>query len=277
MLVLDSVCLLEVNYNYELEQVKSLQSFNNKSPNGIFQIYLLMGMEQNIQTRLLKSIHIPNRKSSNDILQSTDRKIELLQVGSQSGLEFKPLSLLVVNPKLNRDQTLLQQLRETYQTPLKFEYEPCIIDDNLCSDKELKLKCFQWNNKWLQTDFNIKDEFIELTVTPSDVNYNGDHPSTIHNQQEERANIPHPINYESFNEESMKQEELMKRIMKRIDNMMEYLNATPTPNDEILIKISLLIKKLKKSSTNDVDTELMSIENEIKLLQIICNQWEIIN
>lgn len=272
MLTIDLVTLWEVNYHYEVEHVKSLESYQTKSGNGLFQIYLLMGVEQNDETRLVKSIHIPKGNNWNDI-ESINRKIELLQVVNQGELEFKPLSLLIVNPKLNNDPTIFEKLREMYRIQWKLEYEPCKINDNACLDTELKLKCYQWDHRWLQTDFKIKDELVDVM----DLQNSSAPTNTTHNQQEDNPHSVHSINYESFNEESMKQEELMKRIVKRIDNMVDYLNRCPTPNEEILVQISLLLKRLQKSSTCDIDTELMTIENEIKLLQITCNQWEIIN
>ncbi|CAL9735972.1 cop9 signalosome-interactor 1 [Monosporozyma servazzii] len=272
MPIIDLVALWEVNYNYELEHVKSLETYYSKNANGLFQIYLLMGVEQNDEIRLVKSIHIPKGNNLNDI-ESINRKVELLHVVNQGEMGFKPLSLLVVNPNLNDDQTLFEKLREMYQIQLKFEYEPCTINNNICMDTELRLKCYYWDQRWFQTDFKVKDEPIDVM----DLQNSGSPTNKTYNQLEENANSVHSINYESFNAESMKQEELINRIIKRIDYMTDYLNHCPTPKEDILIKISLLIKRLQKSSTSDIDTELMSIENEIKMLQITCNQWEIIN
>lgn len=278
MLVIDSVVLLEVNYNYELELVKSGQPYTNKT---ICQYYLLMGMQQGSQsqTHIQRSVHIPNQRDG--LMEKVSMRIDLLQQ-TNHGKDLQPLALLIVNP-LNH-QNDIEELRVMFSLDYKLEYRPCTIDNNLCLDKELKLKCYGWNERWMQIAFQISDMAIDLNISKIDTQYQSYNSLQQSSQQqqltqlEETNHSGYSINYETFNEESMKQEELIKRIIKRVNDMLTYLTrAEESLNDEILVKISLLLKKLHKPSTKDIDIELMSIENEIKTLQIICNQWEIIN
>lgn len=300
MLLVDSVVLLEVNYGYESSLAKSSQlSRISNVEDPISQYYLLMGSCRGNDSIITECI--PVAQVNDKGLQSVQKRIELLlSVNDEKG--FKPLAFLIVNSNGIQDNNrLCEVLRTTYNMGIKLEYDPCRIsngsvpnssvcgDNVVCMEEELKLKCYRWEDGWFQTDFQIRNETVELVVssTSTENGRNGSIPMNVNecnepnnNNQthlEERTDGIHLINYETFTEETKNQEALIRRLMKRLDSMINYLTKNETCNEEILIKISLLIKRLEKPSTNDINIELMSIENEIKLLQIICNQWEIIN
>lgn len=295
-MIVESVVLLEINYSYELELIKlqnlelnkNIHSDNNNNiehlnnSNKCSQYHILMGFRKDNQIHIIKSVYISDyHKDKVALSNSIKQKVELLQVVKHHNEEIKPLALLIVNPNANYNSELVGTILNEFQIKYKFEYEPSTGGATNMSQKyidtELHLKCYCWDQKWYLTDFEINDRNIDLTPASLDMDEHGnDIPETNHPYTRFDKDI-NLMDHGMFNEELKEQNEFVKRLINRIDQMIDYLEQNPSPNEKILIRINLLIQRLQSASTEDIDAELTSIENEIEIFQTICNQWEVIN
>lgn len=297
--IIESVVLLEINYTYELELVKlqnqesskDIHGKNNKSNNNVesltnsdnfSQYHILMGSKEDNQIHIIKSVYVSNHVRDKMALSiSTREKVELLQVVKHHDEEIEPLAIFITNPSIDYNSDLVGILLNEFQIKYKFEYElnkggaTEISQKNI--DKELHLKCYCWDQKWYRTGFEINDRNIDLTPAPIDMDEHGNNilgSNPRYTRFDRDIDLTDP---EVFDEESKEQNEFIKRLINRIDQIIDYLEQSQSPSEEILIKVNLLILRLQNVNTEDIDTELASIENEIEILQTICNQWEIIN
>lgn len=297
--IIESVVLLEINYTYELELVKlqnqesskDIHGKNNKSNNNVesltnsdnfSQYHILMGSKEDNQIHIIKSVYVSNHARDKMALSiSTREKVELLQVVKHHDEEIEPLAIFITNPSIDYNSDLVGILLNEFQIKYKFEYElnkggaTEISQKNI--DKELHLKCYCWDQKWYRTGFEINDRNIDLTPAPIDMDEHGNNilgSNPRYTRFDRDIDLTDP---EVFDEESKEQNEFIKRLINRIDQIIDYLGQSQSPSEEILIKVNLLILRLQNVNTQDIDTELASIENEIEILQTICNQWEIIN
>lgn len=291
IVIIDSVVLFEINYSYELESVKlqklgSNNSINNvlgfSKSNGFTQYHILMGYTKESQINIIKSVYISSSHKDKVVLPDSIRqKVELLQIVRNYNEDIRPLALLIINPNVGCDSQFIDIILNEFQINYKFEYEPTSGDSantlHEYIDNELQLKCYYWDQKWYLTDFEIKNGNIDLTPASLDMEAQGKQILRTNHRYTKFEREINLTDHGTFNEETKEQEEFIKRLIKRIDRMIDYLEQNPSPNEDILIKVNLLIRRLHSVNTDDIDTELTSIENEIETFQTICNQWEIIN
>lgn len=294
--IIESVVLLEINYNYELELVKLQKLKANKNinrndnnnvkylnnVNNCSQYHILMGSMEDDQIHIIKSVYISNYLTDTVALSNSIRqKVELLQVLKRQEEEVKPLALLIVNSNVNYNSELVNIILDTFQIKYKFEYEPSIrgaIDmAQKYADNELHLKCYYWDYRWYLTEFEINDRNIDLIPASLDMDKHRNSNPRVNYQYTRSDRDINLTDYEVFNKETKEQTEFIKRLINRIDQMIDYLEESPSPSEDILIRINLLIQRLQNVNTENIDIELTLIENEIDIFQTICNQWEIIN
>ncbi|CDO94532.1 unnamed protein product [Kluyveromyces dobzhanskii CBS 2104] len=68
---------------------------------------------------------------------------------------------------------------------------------------------------------------------------------------------------------------LLQRDLKvRLERMIQYLQNTDDPSDEIMKEIWLLLLRYKKTYTPDLDKEISELESKIIMMQVMFNQLE---
>ncbi|CCF55658.1 hypothetical protein KAFR_0A02200 [Kazachstania africana CBS 2517] len=238
---MDSNVMYSVNYEYE-------NDLNSLSESELVpQCYLLLGQVQNGKDiTISRNIKIPitleavtSEFGFDD--KNLEMKIELIRV-TEPNLDV--IGLLLVNPKVFDYDSIMHRLME--RIVILFRYEA----DN-------KLECYvKMINDFKLVDFQYK--FNSVQVMNSKEDKKGGNISTYEKHQLEETNYRNVV----------------EKLIIRINTTLNYLQKSEEPNDLILRKISMIISGLKRPVTEDIEKEIINHENEIKLLEIVLNQWE---
>ncbi|CAB4256910.1 similar to Saccharomyces cerevisiae YMR025W CSI1 Subunit of the Cop9 signalosome, which is required for deneddylation, or removal of the ubiquitin-like protein Rub1p from Cdc53p (cullin) [Maudiozyma barnettii] len=282
-----STILNEINYKYELQC--SIQGQQN-----VAQCYLLLG-NKNETSVVRKCLQIPmsiNESHNFEFLidiQSFHKRYHLIrQVQSN---DIVPLGIFLVNSKIfHYDEIIestfvLNDLGLELPLDILFRYEPMQITNDInCS-----LECYQRDNESIAINFQrrifeiIMDTQIEIS---NDVMHKRIDEDTNNGIITDSIRTYHNIDYsmsafQEFNNINENEDKLVTDLIKRVDSIISFLSQTRynphiyNENYELLLrKVSILVSKLELEPTSDIENEILNKENEIKLLQIACNQWE---
>lgn len=258
-ILLYQVVLNEVNFNYENELLR----FNSER---IPQCYVLMGTvekEKNNLTQLTikKCINTPLRFNKDPYIlhYEEDELSDRLDLVKTVDQELTPVGVLVVNDKQYDYKELTKRLEKQFNiiSYVEFRYTP---HAQVKGNQELNLQCFQQNTNGSMSrrvDYQLIRSKIKITTKEAD---------------------PFELT-DAFALQEKKEAELVSSLTIRIDRIITYLKNAPESdsNDIILRQISLLVARLRRPTSSDIELELLEKENEIRLLQVACNQWEMAN
>ncbi|SMN21767.1 similar to Saccharomyces cerevisiae YMR025W CSI1 Subunit of the Cop9 signalosome [Maudiozyma saulgeensis] len=285
-----STIISEINYKYELQ-------CSTKGQQNMAQCYLLLG-NQNGNTTVSKCLQIPimMNESNNfefeiDIELFHERYNLIKQVQSN---DIIPLGILLVNSKIfHYDEIIestivLNHLGLPSPLNILFRYEPIQITNGNSSS----LECYQRDNDSLEMNFQrrifeiIMDTKIEISNDVINRGMEEDPNKTITSNS--MNNHHHNNNYsisafQEFNDINENEDKLVTELLRRVNSIISFLSQERihpliyNENYELLLrKTSILVSQLELSPTSDIENEILNKENEIKLLQIACNQWEMV-
>lgn len=291
---IESCVLSEINYRYELKC--SINEYDN-----VAQCFLLLGMV-NTTITINKCIDIPitvngpnNFEFVPDIELFQKRLMLVKQVISN---EVIPVGILLVNSKIFHYDELIQSifasncLNLANAVEVLFYYEPLKINNNF-TEHNLSLECYTRDDNSTTLDLqrkifdiimdnriDISTESLKCSNDNGDNNLEGNTPNSI---RQLSGTDYSPFAIKEFNQINENENQLVSRLIKRIETIIQFLKMNPinfqsyNGNRELILrKVSLLVSRLELGGTDDIQKEIMNKENEIKLLQIACNQWEMI-
>lgn len=268
--------LADINYQYELECVAL-------SRDRVAQCYLLLGQCTSQSYGVSRSIQVPlgvtgtgNHSFEVDVALLR-RRYELVKQVLPAGAV--PLGLMLVNSGCyNYDEVveqsfLLNKLGLEAELELLLKYEPGQVDGG----EELRLECLLRDPASIPLAFNrvlhkVVDSVTNVAMPQRDAA----------SLQAQEAKEQHASALDQFVQSNEQEDQLAQGLLRRVDRMVEFLqserDAPPTHYDEdyeaVLRKVSLLVSQLELGGTEDIENEVLSMENELKVLQIACNQWE---
>lgn len=271
--------LSDINYQYELECVATSQE-------RVAQCYLVLGVSNEGTYTITRCLQVPMAVVNNSNF-SFEIDVGLLRrryelVKQVLPMEAMPLGLMLLNSSCyNYDEVLeqsflLNKLGFTVEMELLLKYEPGKVDNG----DSMSLECMVRDPRSVMLEFNralhqIVDSVANVAIVQGA-------PLSSSTQQDGRSNISSVSALEQFADSNEQEEQLAQGLIKRVDHMIDFLKSEragpATEYDEdyetVLRKVSLLVSQLELGSTDDIENEVLSMENEIKVLQIACNQWE---
>lgn len=291
---IESYVLSEINYKYELKC--SIYGYDN-----VAQCFLLLGMVDTTIT-INKCVEIPiavngpnNFEFVPDIELFQKRLMLVKQVIPD---DVVPVGMLLINSKIFQYDELIQSifvsncLELTTSPQVLFHYDPLQITNNF-TEHNLSLECYTKGNDGttvnlqrkifdiiMDNKIDISTESVKLNNDGGDISLQDSLPSTI--RQPSNADYS-PLAIQEFNQINENENQLISRLIKRIETIIAFLKIDSTnpqvynSNRELILrKVSILVSRLELGGTNDIQNEIMNKENEIKLIQIACNQWEMV-
>lgn len=290
---LNSIVLSEVNYKYELQT-----SIN--SCDRIAQCYLLLGTQQDKISTITKCLQIPiNLNESEGFKFTLDLELfhqRYVLVKQVENIDTIPLGIMLVNDRyfsynnIIESVFLLNKLGFTVPINILFKYKPL---DTRNEGDDLELECLIRDQNsiiisFIRTIYELVED-SKVKITNDILNQNDQKLSNVNVELNDR--IHKNINdysshaFEQFNKTNEGENELVVRLMKKVNKIISFLKEERIrPNkgiidddyELILRRLSLLISQLQRSNTEDIENEIINKENEIKILQIACNQWEMV-
>ena len=307
--VLDSLTISEINYQYELESV-------TRSSKRIKQCYVLLGTVINTteaETVTVKGcIRVPLKADDTVVdVELLKKRYDLAKIVDPDNSTLLGLLVIfaghfdyssVVNGLINclLPATFHEKL---YRPCLLFHYEPYTRingdEDDFqdtaqeASEEGLQLFCYIADHQTIQDysriNFTITSDPSNIVIREGQITGFTDSKPGI---TEGEANIDNESSYpplESIvSSRNVARNKLRGKLNSRISQMLRFLKNdnyfTTTVDkdigerrDVILRRISMLVSRLEKGPTSDIEVEIARTENELKVLEIACEQWEISN
>ncbi|CCD23181.1 Csi1p NDAI_0B01470 [Naumovozyma dairenensis CBS 421] len=300
VVTLESHVLMDINYSYNLESLTN----STKQPG----CHLLLGQEiatpacEEITIHVTRSVEVPLQLGVDDPYHF---KIDIEQVQQRLNLINKiydnvvVVGLMILNVEFYNYSNVIEELKSQpslQSAKVIFHYEPTIknikVDHHQRNavDAELILNCYLFDTGD-RIGYILKQNVID--IVPSDIVVNngiGISNYTFASSSSSRNKNPQATTLQDNDEEENNRDEIkLRKLIKMIDNMIHYLEMFENGeyiikekkgikiNDKILRRISILISDLQKSPTKDIEDEIMNKENEIRIIQIACEQWEMLN
>ncbi|KAG0668192.1 hypothetical protein C6P45_004939 [Maudiozyma exigua] len=291
---IESSVLSEVNYKYELKC--SIDGYDN-----VAQCFLLLGAVDTTIT-INKCIEIPiavngpNHFAFVPDIELFQRRLTLVkQVISK---DIVPVGIILINSKIFQYDELIQSifvsncLELSNLAHILFHYEPLKITNNF-TEHNLSLECYTKKHDGTTLKFQRKifdivmDDRIDIS-TESLKRGNNDRDATLQDPVPKSIKQLSGTDYspcatQEFNRINDNENQLVSRLIKRIEIIISFLKKDSkipqsyNSNHELILrKVSILVSRLGLGGTDDIENEVMNKENEIKLLQIACNQWEMV-
>ena len=286
--------LAEVNYKYELK------CFINGYDN-VAQCFLLLGAVGTTIT-ISKCIEIPiavngpNNFAFVPDIELFRRRLTLVkQVISK---DIVAVGILLINSKIFQYDELIQSIFVSNCLELNnlaqvlFHYEPLKVTNNF-TEHNLSLECYTKEHDGTTLKFQrkifdiIMDDRIDISME-SLKHGNNDRDGSLQDPVPKSIKQLSGTDYspyatQEFNRINENENQLVSRLIKRIETIISFLKKDSqipqsyNSNRELILrKVSILVSRLELGGTDDIENEVMNKENEIKLLQIACNQWEMV-
>lgn len=248
-LLLDQLAFVEINYQYELLSAEA----NGRPP----QCLLLFGYQSTEKIVINRCCNIPlSLKSVNESCANFEydyeqlkERIELIECTNPT---IKPQAVIVMNDSLYDYHSTLKRLK-TQEDGVQylFTYTP-----HSGRSEELQLYCHSMD--LICGHLTMKRVHYELRSLVSNVDLGL--PKSRYNVEED---------------EITNEEELTVKLAGKIDQMIDYLKNTDDIDPELMRNISLLVSRIRRPPTDDIEEEILNKENDISTFRIACEQWEI--
>ena len=306
---LDLLTISEINYQYELESVIT-------SLKRIKQCYVLLGTVTNTteaeSVTVKGCIRVPLKADDTlvdmELLKKRYDLAEIVDPGNST-----PLGLLVVFARCFDYSSVVDSLvncllpdtfhEKLYRPCLLFHYEPHTSSNGDEADfqggaqeakeEELQLYCYISDHQTMQDysriNFTITSDPSNIVIREGQITGFTESKSGV---AEGETNMDNESSYPPLESiisaRSAAQSKFRRKLNSRICQMLKFLENdnyfTTTVDkdigerrDMILRQISVLVSHLEKGPTRDIEVEIARTENELKVLEIACEQWEISN
>ncbi|KAL3233742.1 Cop9 signalosome-interactor 1 [Nakaseomyces bracarensis] len=274
-ILIDSTVILDVNFQYEkLCLVKDFHSSRNAM------LFLLLGTV--IQDKILKiqyplSVVLTGDPRTGRFIIDKEQVNKRLELINTIHPEYEILGVLVINEKLFDYSEVIRMLLIDYNqnlcgTTVLFSYA---TGDDFKDDTRSKIYQETHNQLNLKcniiVNYNLDLQPIDFEIITFDVSI----PSNANNaKSNELDNI-------SVNEEIEYFDTKWAAIKSEVTRIISFLQTRSTVekplNPVILNKIAVIVHILRKGPTDDIEESMQKMENDIRLIQLSLEQWEIVN
>ncbi|EDO16522.1 hypothetical protein Kpol_1064p2 [Vanderwaltozyma polyspora DSM 70294] len=274
-IIIEEKVILQINYQYELKSI-----INSSNPNlDIPQCFLLLGQKSTSDEITVKAcVEFPllHSQQSNERIQSSmvkcdeDALIRRIELQKTTNPDLIPTGLLLIDMNHNNYEYLIKDIIKLeslkFMSKVLFHYEPKTSTD------DLELNCYKITTNVItdQLTLTLIDFELKLSKIPMEMVDRSKPEIPVSSM------IDDPIDFYAFEKEQRDHDKFIKKLLNEIDRILNYLQCGGT-NPVILRKISLLLSTLKKAPTNDIEDAISKIENEINIVRIACEQWEVGN
>lgn len=272
---LNANVILDVNFQYEkLCITKDYQSSKHAM------LFLLLGnVVQNKVFRIQKPISVvltSDLRTGRFIIdkEQVSRRLELCKTTNP---EFDILGVMVINEKLFDYSEVIRMLLIDYNQ--KFSGKALLFSYTTSDDMsiESRKRIFQDSYNKLNLKCSIIEDYnlnlipIEFKINSTDVSI-PIHADSSKSNELDQITVTEEIEYFDAKKSALKKE---------VTRIIEYLKRESTVDDPlnpmILNKIAIIVHILEGGPTEDIQESIQKMENEIRLIQLSLEQWEIVN